>query len=294
MEKLFSKDFYEKFNAVGFNTGLDITRLDQDLLNIILSNKDINLDLEGPDWNFSYQKLINISKNFYKSFFELNDIKYLDEDVVKDIKDLCDNNLMNDEIRNEIELCSLSLSPFELPLNEDDYTGVNAIYINDKYYFLSINLACINKKNVIPAYIHEIAHTQLMSKKGSMLNFKNQEVLPIFLELLASTKIDNGRLLNDSLKIRLKNLSASMAKLKHNYIYDKASLLYICSYIESTLIALDLYDLYCSSSISTQKEIIRKIKFIFDGNIPAEVVLDNYDINFETSKKKNLFKKYIK
>ena len=297
MKKVYDDRFYEKFNALGFKTGLEITKIDDDLLNIVFDNKDINLDLIGPDWKFNYKKLINISRNFYKSLFNLNKIKYLDEDVVNEIKELNQNGLMNDEIRQEIEECSLSLSPFDLPLNEDDNTGVRAIYLNDKYYFLSVNLANIYKRNVIPAYIHEIAHTQLMSKKGSILNFKNQEVIPIFLELLASANIDDGKLLNDSVKIRLRELASGMKLLKYKSncnMFDKENILKSCSNIESTLVALDLFDLYCNSSISTQKEILSNIENIFEGKQATELVLDNYDINYELSKKKNLFRKYIK
>lgn len=297
MEKKYSEDFYEKFNALGFKTGDEITKLDDDLLNIVFDNKDINLDLIGPDWKFNYKKLINISRNFYKSLFNLNKVKYLDEDVVNEIKELNQNGLMNDEIRQKIEECSLALSPFDLPLNEDDDTGVRAIYLNDKYYFLSVTLANIYKRNVIPAYIHEIAHTQLMSKKGSILNFKNQEVIPIFLELLASANVDDGKLLNDSVKIRLRELASGMKLLKYksnSNMFDKENILKSCSYIESTLVALDLFDLYCNSSISTQKEILSNIENIFDGKVSTELVLDNYDINYEISKKKNLFRNYIK
>ena len=297
MKKVYDDRFYEKFNALGFKTGLEITKIDDDLLNIVFDNKDINLDLIGPDWKFNYKKLINISRNFYKSLFNLNKVKYLDEDVVNEIKELNQNGLMNDEIRQEIEECSLSLSPFDLPLNEDDNTGVRAIYLNDKYYFLSVTLANIYKRNVIPAYIHEIAHTQLMSKKGSILNFKNQEVIPIFLELLASANIDDGKLLNDSVKIRLRELASGMKLLKYksnSNMFDKENILKSCSYIESTLVALDLFDLYCNSSISTQKEILSNIENIFEGKQATELVLDNYDINYELSKKKNLFRNYIK
>ena len=293
MEKKFSDIFYEKFNAVGYQIGDEITTLDDDLLNIVYNNNDLNLDIKKVNWNFDCDKLINISKNFYKSLFKLHNIKYLDEESVDEILFFGAFDLLNDEFLNVIDETTIFINPFDLSLNEDDYSGLGALYLNEQYYFRYIDLANINQRGVIPSYIHEIAHTQLMSNKGSILNYKNQEVLPIFIELLASKNIDYGKLLNNSIKLRFKDTLVGLKRLRKNEESNEA-LLEASGYIESSLIAMDLFDLYCSSNQLTQREILKKIQLIFDGKVPLEKVLDNYDLNYEVSKKKNLFRKYLK
>ena len=67
MEIKFDDDFCERFNSLGFKTGTEITQLDDDLINLVYDNRNLNLDYKNINWNFNYDKLINISKNFYKS-----------------------------------------------------------------------------------------------------------------------------------------------------------------------------------------------------------------------------------
>ena len=293
MEIKFGDDFCERFNSLGFKTGAEITQLDDDLINLVYDNRNLNLDYKNITWNFNYDKLINISKNFYKSLFKIHDIKYFDEEALKDINELKTQGLLSDPALKVIDDSAMLINPFELPLNEDYSSGIGALFLNGKYYFVFINLANINQRGIITTYTHEIAHTQLMSNHGSILNYKNQEVIPIFIELLTSKSIDNGIHLNNSLKVRLKNTVIGLKKLRKN-VDSNWDLLISSGYIESALIAIDLFDLYCSSNISIQKELIKNIQTVFDGEQPLENILDNYGINFETSKTKNLFKKYIK
>lgn len=295
MEKKFSEDFYEKFNAAGYQTGDEITMVDKYLIMYALANSNVDLTMNNYEWNFNGKKLKKISKEFFDEYFKLYDVKFFDDETAGKIRIHDAFDLLTPDKINEFKKYSKMINPIDLPINESKVTGVTGIFLDKEYYFTGIDLKELNKKLVIPGYIHEVTHTQLLTQKGSVTNYKNNEVLPIFLELLATTKLDNGILLNDMMKIRLIDVLECIVVLHENQkVPDE--LLKASSYLESALNAINLYDLYCSSKGTIQKELLDGIQSVFDGNKTIEDILNYYFIDYEEGSlfKDYLFTKYIK
>ena len=295
MEKKFSKDFYAKFNAAGYQTGDEITPVDKFLIHYALDNSNVDLIMDNHYWKFKEKKLIKLTNSFFDSYFKLHDVKFFDEEIAAKIRIHDVFDLLTPEKNNEFKKYSKMINPLNLPIKESNIAGVGGIFLDNEYYNTSVDLKDLNNKLVIPSYAHEITHTQLINNKGSVINYKNHEVLPIFIELLASSKVDDGILLSDSMKKRLTDVLLCIVVLS-DHKKGPDELLKASAYLESALNAVNLYDLYCNLNDLRKKEIIDGIQLVFDGDKTVEDVLNRFYIDYEEHSlfRSYLFKNYIK
>ena len=157
---------------------------------------------------------------------------------------------------------------------------------NDKTtkVFSGIRLEVDSYPLTFSSYNNQITHTQLDSVEGSVKDYLNSEVLPIFFELLTAASmtphyyytVKNLRL-ND-LANRIKDIIIYRSNSLENILYDY-------KYIVSILKALNLLDTYTIYDDETKKDILAYIQSIFDGDLTLETLLDAYNITLDDSKK---------
>ena len=131
-----------------------------------------------------------------------------------------------------------------------------------KYIFVSN----YNTNSMQASYLHEIMHSQLFVYKNIEKEI-NEEVLPIFIELLYGYYHNTPQLLY---RLRL------IIKYLEEYKEIESSK----TYISSTLKAIELFELYISNN-TIGKEIIDDISKVFDYDITLEKLLDKYEISLD-------------
>ena len=137
-------------------------------------------------------------------------------------------------------------------------------------------------------YIHEIAHTQLASKKGIIRDYYNMEVLSIFIELLYAFELDANTFQFD-LVDRINQLLVSYYSmyLYENSIdddsidddYDDYDYCSNGQYLLSTLKAFSLFKLYLLGSNKQKNEILRYCQNVFDADQSLEELLSHKNIH---------------
>ncbi len=142
-------------------------------------------------------------------------------------------------------------------------------------YYTKINIGKINSYYPKINYIHEIVHSQVNSY-SNMNDEYNNELMPLFFELLYSDSINYTNRIND----RLYELKTGLG-----FTYDKDQVMEIKTYTKSLLQALNLYRLYNRSSDKVKREIMGYINVLFNRDIYLEDLLGIYDINYDNSKK---------
>ena len=172
----------------------------------------------------------------------------------------------------------MELSPqyIAIDLSKDNRSITMSIFDRDNGDVLYPDIDIRNINNYTPRinYIHELVHTQV-DNRFNMNNILNNELLPIFMELLYSDRIKYDNRVND----RLVELSTAIG-----YLYDPEHKEENSRYIYSVLQALNLYRLYNRSNEEYKKEIIRYIQLLFNRDIYLEELLDKYNINYDNSK----------
>lgn len=195
------------------------------------------------------------------------------------------------------------LNPYEIPIEKtsEKISSTECFYkaLNNEYpkrFYSKIKIQD-NITEFTPCTItHEITHTQQESKKGIVNCFTNIEVLPIFLEILHY--FEKNSISENQLRVIFKRLASLVDDIsfldKHNIMH---SLFYIATinghidenitlvntYIESTLKALNLSNIYQISNELIKREILKYIQDIFSGNKSVEDFLEHYDTTFDSS-----------
>ncbi|MBR3198724.1 MAG: hypothetical protein IKG27_01770 [Bacilli bacterium] len=129
--------------------------------------------------------------------------------------------------------------------------------------------------------VHEYTHTLINRHKGIVENYANDELLSIFMELLSAHEQDqDGRLLNAALISRLEAIRKNIIKLnlekQDGYLPDIKAV-----YINSTIYAIDLLDMYIRTSIKGKKAILNEIKKTLVGERTLEETLIKLDASEE-------------
>ena len=199
--------------------------------------------------------------------------------------------------RNNTILSLDTISPFEIPPTIFDSKGIKyKSYI--KYYEAQFNNILIPVVNSIyltscnlleTVYAHEITHTQYI-KEDPIYN----ELLPIFVELLASDYFNQNE---QETILRLGDLLSCLKYLRYLFYSNKkikiTLLNKINTYVESTLKALMLYNLYKNESLSSSRaRIIDDINDAISYKISLNDLLSNHNITDSDAKKLSLFKSY--
>ena len=179
------------------------------------------------------------------------------------------------------ELCKLLI-------NDNNVSKINII-------LLYIKLGKSYSQILVPAYIHEITHTQVDTIIGSVENYHNAELLPIFMEKLVALQTKNKEFLNDIERLRFAHTLKGMASLMIDRNISEEEALENSMYIVSSLQAQNLFNKYLEGNDDIKHEIIRNIQNVFDGNKTLENILKEMNISFENSlDKKMIGKRLIK
>jgi len=239
--------------------------------------------------NISLKDAINESENFMNSHFKLHDISYIN-------------------YNRKIEEATI-IKPYELPIEKTDeeISSIDCFFstLNGKYpkiYYKKIKIRESIDDFTSSEVTHEITHTQQESEKGIINYQTNVETLPILLEILhyiekSSVSDHQSRVIMrrfNSLVDNISKLEALLIKstlLKYVARLDidkyaeviEEEIISLSTYIESTLKALNLSDIYQTSNELIKKEIISYIQAIFSGNKSVEDFLEHYDTTFDSS-----------
>lgn len=284
--------YEERANIYSYNDLIEIRKYLSDISDLIYNEK-----LFSQLTDYDINKVKENAQNFYSDYFNLHDIYYVDKlysERFNILRKINKKIITNAYEQNKIK------SPFDLQINYGDkledcfvYTYNIPIYGKIISVFKNISLTNKNINNTITeTYIHEICHTQIPTQTfGKLTNF-NDELFPIFIELLYS--INNQK--NNMILSRLNNLNKSI-KLYYEY-HDTNMFEYVyrsIKYIESTLKAFMLLYLYdTETNASAKSRIIDDIQSIMDSNLSIKDFLLKYDINEKDYKSKKFISHYVR
>lgn len=146
--------------------------------------------------------------------------------------------------------------------------------------YVCIELAKTNRNLAICSYNHEIAHTQINSRLCSN-NLLDMETIPILIEEIFASKIDDGKTLERLRNLRLLDIVRSL------YVYETVPNLAFVSridsdtYIKSTLQAIKLANIYLKGNENIKKEMQEYINHIFAEERSIQDMLYDYDASIE-------------
>lgn len=253
----------------------------------------INKHMSNTDTKVRYVDMDSLKADLYCLFGEEPKEEQYDE-IIKYIDD-------------NIELINVTDVPVEINLdsNRSGYTLSTWFYgpnvVKEAFYNkikpvtkkISIEGACDDDTKCI--YVHEMYHSLAATHKGSIENLLNEEVLPIYMEKVTASDIDQtGKLENIKILTRLLNNKNDILKRENLKFNDKNVLERInCEgYIVSSAIATSLYDTYKNSNNEVKKEIDDSINGIFREDHTLEDMLQQFDITPENGSK--IMRKHIK
>lgn len=278
---------------------LNLEMFDANLNNII---NYINLRSDYDKINNYLYYVIDTNRKLNQSDInkKLDNVKVMYEDLfnVKNVYYYPHNLSIFKSIKNNTILSLDTISPFEIPPTIFFSKGYKyKSYV--KYYEAQFNNILIPVVNSIyltscnlleTVYAHEITHTQYI-KEDPLYN----ELLPIFVELLTSDYFNQNE---QETILRLGDLLASLKYLRQIFYFNKRikeSLLNNANtYVESTLKALMLYNLYKNESLSSSRaRIIDDINDAMTYKISLNELLSKHNITDSDAKKLSLFKSYF-
>ena len=270
----------------------------KDFSSYIKSRDDYSLvknihNLLQIDTSFNKQDLIKV-KEFYEDYFKVKDIVYYPQRLP-----------MSKYFRNK-KIDELGMiSPFDIPVffydyvitSSKDYNKISSSvdggiipYKKDNIRYVK-KLSLVLTKVVLSTYIHEIAHTQ-----QTFLNSPNDEMIPIFIELMFANYFDEFNLRK---YLRLNNVLNNLEFID-NVRFPHDELLVVqkndaTKYVESTLKAFMLYFIYTNEQLSSKKaQIIDGIQDCFDNKLSVKEFLNRNDIKEDNYKSLSLIRQYFK
>lgn len=128
-------------------------------------------------------------------------------------------------------------------------------------------------------YVHEMTHALVNRNKGIVKNMLLNEMLPMFMEKVASYDLNN-ELLDKVILNRLLSTKRALNNIDHskNNSYLK---LHKKIYILSNICASGLFDLYYKSNDFVKNKIDISVGKVISGEMLLEDLLDEYNINFD-------------
>ena len=248
------------------------------------------MDRFGVD-SYMYNLYKDIRNNDYINNLKVNN-KYLNvtKTYLRDQLDLfcyLDIKLNNVYAKYRNKTCYTNPKNIKIILGENlnGFTSSH-VYRTPLYYFNNfkdIELLCwyvfINNHSsycIEESYVHEMVHTQLVYGRN-VINYRYIEILPIFFEILKGHSLDK-----DSICYRLKRYADSINSYMNTNNDDIRRI--SSTYIDSTLKAIDLYDLYINSSYQVKKELLKDIQDIFYFELTIDDLLKKYAINYDNFK----------
>ena len=191
------------------------------------------------------------------------------------------------------------INPLDLPveyITKSIFFGsvYKVVNLSDDIIFLGINLGKNISKITLPSYIHEITHTQLDSVRGSIEDYCNSELLPIFMEKLAALEMGNSVFLQTVEDLRSYYTLTFISSLMLEQNLSEEEIRDNDMYVKSFLMANNLFYTYLESDNYTKAQIMKKIQDIFDGKLTLEALLDIMNINLENSSDSKVIEKCLK
>lgn len=207
----------------------------------------------------TYKQQLKNSRDFLNSYFKLHNV-YLLKNGYK------------------LELSSpfnILISPTKKSFDEANVTTTFEEITKDNYQMLfhEISLPILATKFLPSIYSHEIIHTQLISVFGSIDHFFNNEVIPIFIELLYN--YNN----NFIYTVRVNQLKNIVEEFDTNCIMNTDTFNNMLYYV-SIITAYKLFNIYIKGNNLVKKEIINNIQSVFDNKFTLETLLDKYNLNW--------------
>ena len=139
--------------------------------------------------------------------------------------------------------------------------------------------------------VHEMAHALVDRNKGIIRNILHDEVISIYLELVAAYELDpSGQLLEIEIINRLQNLKNNIItteQQKYNGEIPSSD-----NYIDSCLYAFNLFEIYRKSSSKARKSVRNEINKTLSGNRLLEETLEKLNVTEEEGSK--IIRKQIK
>jgi hypothetical protein len=225
---------------------------------------------------------IRVGRQFFYRHFKLHDIWQVDHDAIKKI--IGEPPYTVQQLLDAEKECERYIHPFTLKIVFKRNMGLFDGELLAKTYtkeleegiaraqasFLKVNLSSKVTFVTPPVYVHEITHSQLQSRLGSVRYYKNIEFLPLFLELVCSNEMTNDEYV---LHIMEKFLANEIIKYRNelmhhedgSYRMDRDQLLSTGKYLSSTISAFNLFVEYYQGTTAEKKYILQEIQKIFDG-----------------------------
>lgn len=228
-----------------------------------------------------------------ENYFNFHDILMSKEEQQNDI--ISERLIQEDNI--------LTINPFSLPIkyiSGEDYYGEVTHSLTYYNVFYNIYLGKKITDITTPIYAHELTHTQC-DTLSTIKNYKNSELLPIFIELLTSHNINNETL-REMIRKRLKELRSNIRLLKlYTYSHETnyknnefINSLEASKYLISTLKAYNLFYTYLNLSEEEQKIMIKRINLVLNNEKTLDDLLKDYNINEDSSKNNEIVYQILK
>ena len=158
---------------------------------------------------------------------------------------------------------------------------------------ISTGLSMINQNDDLgtTVLVHEMAHALVDRHKGIIKNGLNDEVLSIYLELVAAFELDESKnLLKLAKKDRLLHLKNDILNIERERLNNE--FLSSDNYLISALSAFALFDKYENGSNKVRKAIRKEVNKTISGQRQLEDTLKKLDITKEEGSK--IIRKEIK
>lgn len=251
--------------------------------------------------------IINETMQFFRKYFDIHDIYYLNVDNLRKNSENISMSKNQVEAYQKYYSIMRKTSPYNIPIRlAEGHSMIGEVqkpiilipseeeYQLEQIPFSQIMLGNKLTKLSTSTYIHEIAHTQIESIPGSTQVYLNREVVSIFLEKLSAYEADpTGNLLKISERMRFIFWSSNVDILTSKKTDSREKQIDAMVYIQSTLLAEKLFDMYLRSSKEQRTSYIYDIQDIFNGKKTVEEILEKRDITFTNSKDLKLVLRHI-
>jgi hypothetical protein len=314
MNSITKEELERKIKYLGYKKGQEQVKIDKQLSMIEQNLRQIK------DTNFSSLQTMSLEEikkeavRFYQKYFDVHDIITSSRDDLNSIGyKISKKEIDALEAYKAFYEMQKEISPFELPIKlVDGHSMIGEVkkplmIIPDEAIpkeigkfipFEEIELGSELTPISAATLIHEISHTQQESQPGYAESILNKEVISIFLEKLSALELDpSGKLLKASEQCRFQNLKESITTLQADGVIlklDDETRLTSSIYIQSTLLAEKLFDLYIRERKQKKKDsYIYNIQDVFDGKITVEELLKKHTININQGKDLSLIKRHL-
>ncbi len=313
-------EFIKYQKALGYTKGNEVLSLSKENINILNYLNKYTLDINFKLKSISENTLKEVTKECLNNYFKLHNVKKLIADYSFPSK----RKIFGFQINKAWNNCLKEVEPYSIPIN----------YLNKDRNFGYLVTACPKlEKNInfkianvgmiailldseltpfsITSYAHELIHTQLEDKRVYTNNYYNKEILSRFIELLVSYTISNDEKYKT---LNIGNISLGTMGIINNMNFLKNDLntlmnvenlanvndekyiflIEISTYVNSMLVALELFDNYLNAFCNEKRKIIYGIQEVLDGKITIEELLGQNKIGTTPGKRLEIVRKWVR